>query len=317
VGAILVLSLASCGPGASENVSVGILNLVPDLDIVYNGFQASMTELGYTEGENITYVYNGATGNPADLAGAAQALVDAQVDLIFCITTPACMAAQQATAGTGMPVVFSAVTDPLAVGLVKDYAQPGGNVTGVTVGARNFVNEGRRLGWLVQTDPTIERVYIPYNPQDNIVAASLAAVSADAAGLGVELVLAEVRTSTEVQAALDAMPQDVDALFVFADVVVTADFQLLIDAAIGRGIPFATPNSIGPQQGALMSYGSDFTAIGSQAARLTDQVIKGTQPADLPVEVPEFFLIVNADTAGRIGLEIPEDVLKAADQVIR
>lgn len=314
---LLVSSLAACGPTESGPMTVGIVNLLPDLDSAVEGFKAGMAEIGYVEGEDITYVYPGATGNPAALAGAAQDLVAADVDLIFCVTTPACLAAQQATQDTDVAVVFSAVTDPVAAGLVEDLSRPGGNVTGITVGAKNAINEGRRLDWLVKVDPDINQIYIPYNPEDAVATVSLAAVEEVAATLGVELMGREARTAEEVQTALNAIPEDADAMFVFADQVVVADVAAVVDAALERDLPLSTPNSLGPQLGALMSYGSDLNAAGNQAARLADQILRGSSPDDLPVETPEFFLTLNLNTAEAIGLEIPDEVLRQADTIIR
>lgn len=314
---MLIGGLTACGSAEPGTMAVGIINLLPDLDSAVEGFEAGMAEIGYVEGEDVTYVYPGATGHPAALEGAAQDLMAAEVDLIFCVTTPACLAAQAATQGTDVAVVFSAVTDPVAAGLVADLSQPDGNATGITVGAQDAINEGRRLEWLLQVVPQTRRVYIPYNPEDAVATTSLATVEDVASTLEIELVLQEARTTDEVQAALDATPEDVDAMFVFADQVVVADVSAIVDTALERDLPLSTPNSLGPELGALMSYGSDLYAAGNQAARLADQILRGSNPDDLPVETPEFFLTLNLNTAEAIGLEIPDEVLRQADTIIR
>lgn len=313
---LLVGLLTACGPAEPEAITLGMINLLSDLDTAIEGFKVGMDERVDDE-QVIAYLYPGATGNPATLQSAAQDLVDADVNLIFCVTTPACLAAQRVAAEEDVPVVFSAVTDPAAAGLVESLTTPGGNVTGVTVGAKNAVNEGRRLEWLLQAVPSVERVYIPYNPDDAAVAVGLAAVQDVASKLEVELVLAEARTAEQVDAALDAIPQDVDAIFVFADQVVVADVTALVDVALEQELPLSTPNSLGPALGALMSYGSDLYASGQQAARLADQILRGTDPADLPVETPEFFLTINLATADAIGLDISNEILRQADTIIR
>jgi putative ABC transport system substrate-binding protein len=243
--------------------------------------------------------------------------MEANVDLIFCVTTPACLAAQRAIGETDVAVVFSAVTDPVAVGLVEDLTRPGGNLTGITVGAEDAINEGRRLDWLLKVAPRIESVYIPYNPDDAVSTVSLVAVQDVASTLGIELLLQEARTAEEVDAALNAIPEAADALFVFADQVVVADVAAVVNAALERDLPLSTPNSLGPQLGALMSYGSDLYTSGNQAARLADQILRGSDPDTLPVETPEFFLTLNLNTAEAIGLEISDQVLRQADTIIR
>ena len=106
-------------------------------------------------------------------------------------------------------------------------------------------------------------------------------------------------------------------MFVLADRVVVADVPQLVAAALTHDLPLSTPNPVGPALGALMSYGSDFYAVGKQAARLVEQIATGASAADLPVEAPEFFLTVNLATAQAIGLEIPDEILRQADTVIR
>jgi putative ABC transport system substrate-binding protein len=315
IWAIWSILLSAC-TGQPATKTIGVINLVPALDTAYQGFQEGMLAQGYSD-ENLKYIYPGAVGDPSKLDAAAQALINEDVDMIFCITTPACLAAKKATAEKEIPVVFVAVTDPVVVGLVQDYTQPGDNVTGVTVGARGATNEGRRLQLLVEMLPSPKRIYIPLNPDDSVVKASLPVVQEAAEALGVELVLQETRTPDEVKAALAAIPDDVDAMFVFADQVVTADLGGLVQAALDNQLPLSTPNTVGPQLGALMSFGSDFSATGKQAARICSLILKGTKPADVPVESPEFFLNINLKTAGLIGLEIPESVLRQAANVIR
>ncbi len=309
--------LSACNTAEDEQVTVGMLNLLPPLDVALDGFKAGMIEFGYVEADNINYIYDGATPDPSALADKAQALVEAEVDLIFCVTTPACLAAQAATAESEIPVVFVAVTDPLAVGLIEEYAQPGGNFTGVTTGARNFTNEGRRLEWLTTAVPDVQRIYLPHNPEDPTVTASLPVVEEAAGALGLELVLQEVRTPEEVVNALENIPDNVEAMFVLADQLVVADTPAVTSAASGHGLALSTPNSTGPQLGGLISYGSDFFASGSQSARLADLILRGADPAELPAETPEFFLVVNTQTAAAIALEISDEVLRQADTIIR
>ena len=187
----LCLPLTACiRPSAPKTYTIGVINVVPDLDDTLGGFKDGMTELGYIEGENITYLYEGATSDLDKLDSVAQGLVEADVDLILSITTPATQAAQRATVGTDTPVVFVPVTDPVGAGLVDSLRYPGGNITGVTFGAQ----EGRRLEWLMQVVPAIDQIYVPYNPRDRSAVLALETVSEAAAILDVELITREVST---------------------------------------------------------------------------------------------------------------------------
>jgi ABC-type uncharacterized transport system substrate-binding protein len=138
--------LFACGAREPEARAIGVVNLAPGLDDAVAGFKEGMAELGYVEGENVTYIYEGATNSIDTLDSVAQGLVEADVDLILSITTPATQAAQWATAGTEILVVFVPVTDPVGAGIVDSLRNPGGNITGVTFGTQ----EGRRLEWLIQ-----------------------------------------------------------------------------------------------------------------------------------------------------------------------
>ena len=155
------LLLVACGEN-QKTYTIGVVNPTSGLDDTVEGFKKGMAELGYIEGKNLTYIYEGAVNSIETLDPVAQRLVEANVDLILSITTPATQAAQRATADTDIPVVFVPVTDPVGAGLVESLRQPGGNMTGITFG----LQEGRRLEWLLQIVPTIKQIYIPHNPDD-------------------------------------------------------------------------------------------------------------------------------------------------------
>ncbi len=303
------LLLTACG-GDQKTYTIGVVNLTPDLGPVIEGFKEGMTELGYIEGENITYIYEGATGSIDTLDVVAQGLVAADVDLILSVTTPATQAAQRATAGTDIPVVFVPVNDPVRSGIVDSLRNPGGNITGVTIGAQ----EARRLGWLVQIVPTIEEIYIPYNPEDQSAVLSLETVSEAATTLGVELITREARNPEEITAVVKNIPEEADAIFFVPDSLLGSHFAEFAKLQLPTSV--ADPTNMKTFD-MLTSYGIEFTAAGKQAARLADQIFQGIKPADLPVETAEFYLAINLKTAEAIGLYIPDSILRQADIIIR
>jgi putative ABC transport system substrate-binding protein len=314
--ALLILAgllLAACQPTQPKTVTIGVVNLAPVLNPIFDGFKTGMTEMGYIEGEDVTYIYEGPVGSIDKLEPAIQSLLDSDVDLILSISTPATQAAQRVTAGTDMPVVFVPLTDPVAAGVVQSLSQPGGNITGVTFGA----SEARRLEWLLKTVPNVKRIYVPYNPDDESPVIALARVSEAASKLGVELVLREARNSDEITAAIEAIPDDVDAIFLLPDSLMVSRASDFVAATLDLNLPFAVPGDEEVEAGALISYSMNFHASGEQAARLADQILKGTKPADLPVETTEFFLVINLQTAEAIGLDIPDQILRQADTIIR
>jgi putative ABC transport system substrate-binding protein len=304
---IASLLLAACG---ERPKTIGVVNLPPGLDPIIEGFKEGMTELGYTEGENITYIYEGATKSIDILDSVAQGLVEADVDLILSVTTPATLAAQRATADTDIPVVFVPVNDPVGAGLVESLKQPGGNITGITFG----LQEGRRLKWLVQIAPTIEEIYIPYNPEDQSAVLGLETVSEAAMALGVELITREVRKPEEITAAVENIPEEADAIFLLADSLLGTHATEFVKLQLPTSA--ANPSDL-TDHGVLTSYGIDQTSAGKQAARLADQIFQGVKPADLPVEMAEFYLAINLKTAEAIGLDISDEILLQADIIIR
>jgi putative ABC transport system substrate-binding protein len=310
---VLSLLLAACGDD-QKTYTIGVINLSPSLDDIVEAFKEGMTELGYIESENVTYVYEGSVGVDK-LDEVAQSLVEADVDLILSLTTPATKAVQQATAGTNIPVVFIPVTDPVGAGIVDSLTNPGGNLTGVTYSTQ----EGQRLEWLLQVDPTIEQVYIVYNPQDQSPVLALEAVSETAAQLGVELITHEAGTPEEIAAAFENIPEEADAIFFLPDSVVNVRIADWLETATELKLPTSGSNtSLVVEDGALTSYGIDLTISARQeAARLADQILRGIKPGDLPVEMAEFYLAINLKTAEAIGLDIPDDILLQADIIVR
>jgi putative ABC transport system substrate-binding protein len=309
---VLGLLLMSCG-GDQKTYTIGVINIVPHLNNTLVGFKEGMAELGYVEGENVTYLYGGATTDMHRLDSVAQGLVEADVDLILSITTPPTQAAQRATDGTDISVVFVSVTDPVGVGLVDSLRQPGGNTTGVTFG----VQEERRLEWLVRIVPTIEQIYVPYNPQDQSPVLALEVLSEAATKLGVELITREVRNPEEIMPAIEHVPEEADAICFLPDSLISTRMSDLIIAAIELQLPTSGANTEIVKDGLLTSYGMEQISSGKQAARLADQIFQGIKPGDLPVETAEFYSAINLRTAEAIGLYISDEILLQADIIVR
>jgi putative ABC transport system substrate-binding protein len=314
VGVVLLgMMLTACGDETNRTYTIGVVNPSPNQENTIKGFKEGMTGLGYVEGENVTYIYNGPIG--ADkLDAEAQTLVEAKVDLILSITTPATKAAQKATTETDIAVVFIPVTDPVGAGVVASLTKPGGNTTGVT----SVTQEGKRLEWLLQVAPEIKQIYVVYNPEDSSPVLALNTVSETAAQLGVELLTREASTTEEAEAAFMNVPPEADAIFLLPGSLVNTRAADVYKIATELELPTSGPNIATVNVGALTAYGVDLAAAArQQAARLADQIFKGARPADLPVEIAEFYLVINMKTAQAIGLTIPDEVLRQADIIVR
>jgi putative ABC transport system substrate-binding protein len=309
---LVSLLLSGCaGFAKPKTYKIGVINLAPTLEDTLVGFKEGMTELGYIEGENLEYIYAGPAGSIDKLDGFAQELVNAKVDLIFSITTPATQAAQRATASNNIPVVFGVLTDPVGAGVVANLKQPGGNITGVTFGPQ----EAQRFAWLTKIVPSVKRVYIIYNSNDNSAKLAFGTATETAEKLGLEIVSREATNPDEIAAALTEIPEDVDALYLLPDSQTEAKLADILAAANSRHLPTSVANVDVVADGPLYSYAMKLAPAGKQAARLADQILKGIEPADLPVETTEFFLAINLKTAQAIGITIPESILSQADTI--
>jgi putative ABC transport system substrate-binding protein len=305
---------AACFNEKSRTYTVGVMNTLPMLDQILPGFKKGMREMGYIEGETIRYLYGGPITDVSKCSEAAQSLLAAKVDLILSISTSATRAVKQATAGTGLPMVFAVVTDPVGAGIVESMRQPGGNITGVASG----IAEARRLEWLVRIAPDIRQIYVPFNAKGKAPLLALKMVHNAAAKLGVKLITREAHDPETLIDAVRNIPADADAVFLLPAGFGGTGLLDMVTTASKRNLPLSAPSIRGVEEhDILTSFGIDQHLVGKQAARLTDQIFKGARPADLPVETAEFYLAVNLKTAKTIGLAIPDEILRQAHLIVR
>lgn len=291
-----------------KTYTIGVINFSLAAEPAYHGFRQAMTELGYREGRNIRYLYQGHLPDKDMLLTEARRLMAAKVDLIFAMTTPAALAAKKVTAGTAIPVVFGPVSNPVASGLVATLKEPGGNITGITFSQQ----EPKRLEFFKNTIPSIKRICFPYNSKDRSPTRNLQILTEVAAKLAVELVPIPLHTNTEIDAFLADFPPGFDAIYLPTDSLMASRISDFAALAIARKLPLATAHKEGVAAGGLLSYGFSTFTVGRQAAHLADQILRGTQPAHLPVEVTEFSPTINLATARKIGVTISDTILRQA-----
>ena len=310
------LLLTACGGATpAKTYRIGVVNYVPGLDQVVRGFTAQMAALGYEEGKNVTYLYHGILEPDAQvIEREVKHLQDQKVDLFLTLGTRPALVAKKALAGMAIPVVFAPVINPVGEGIVESLMRPGGNMTGVQDGDAL----PKALEWLHKIVPHATKVYVIYHPKDNVAHAAIKPLRDMAPSLGVELVLDEVHSLEEARAAIVTLSTEA-AIFV----VPTPSLEplsALIEVAVQHGIAVGASNHSylsSMKAGAVVTYAGSFPVMGQQAARLADQILKGTKPADLPVETAERFLHINLHTATAINLDIPDAILRQADTVIR
>ena len=274
-------------------------------------FVQRLRELGWNDGNNVVIAYRWAEARAASYAEIAAEFVQLNVDVIVSSGAAAVAAAKRAT--STIPVVFSVVNDPLGTGVVSSLARPGGNVTGLSL--QNPDLAGKRLELLREAVPRVRRLAILANGSNPGAARELNDVKSLLGRLNLEPVVREFAREDDIHAAIAQV--GADALYVCSDAVTIANRTGIAAAALASRLP--TMN--GPREfadaGGLMSYGANIPDLFRRAADYVDKILRGAKPSDLPVEQPtKFDLVVNLQTAKKLGLAVSPSLLARADEVI-
>jgi putative ABC transport system substrate-binding protein len=280
-----------------------------------HAFRDGLREHGWVEGQNIAIEYRWALGGVDRLPELAADLVRLQVEVIVATYTPAVVAVKQT--GTKLPVVFAAVSEPIEIGAVASLARPGGNFTGLTTINRELMP--KRLELLQEATPGLTRVGYLANPTYAVHQPQLQEMQAAARSLGMALHPFEVRDGSELERAFAGMAAaHVGAFIVQQDPLFIAHRRKIAELAAQSRLPGMYPGSFYTYDGGLISYGAHFEDLFRRAATYVDKILKGAQPAELPVERPrKFELVINLKTAKALGLTIPPTLLFQADEVIQ
>lgn len=293
--------------------TIAIVQLTEVDDATVAGFRDGMAARGYREGVDVVYANPGAVGSPDKLEEAIRKLLQKNPDLFLVSSTPATLAVKRLTeARRWPPVVFAPVNDPLGAGVVENLSHPGGHITGV----RLPTGDDLRMKWLLRIAPGVKRVYLPYSADDKSALVSLEKARQAAEMFGVTL-LPRALAQEDIATAAAAIPREADAVFLPRDSRIEARIEAFVAQAEKRRLPLSAPSLAQVRAGALFSYGYVHQDTGGQAARLADQIFKGTAPGDLPVEMAENQLAINLAAAGRIGIAVPDEILHQAEYLIR
>lgn len=316
---VLSLLVSGCGAQKPKVYRVGILTSNPSFAAIGDGFKSKMTELGYTENQNITYIVQNPSAEMADKQRLAKQLVDDKVDLIFAFPALESVAARDATQGTNTPVVFG-YAQVEGANLVKSVREPGGNITGVRYPGPELIS--RRLEILHEIVPQVKRVWIGYDKNNANVPPALEALRPTASSLGITLVEVPATTLEELKADLAARAKSadlgLDAILAMPDSLNTspAGTAMLTKFAAEHKVPMA--GGLASQaQGALFVNGTNLTNVGELAAPLADKILKGTPAGTIPVVTPEQELYINYKLAQELGVTVPQGLLNQAVQIIR
>ena len=277
-------------------------------------FREALRSLGYVEGSNISIDVRSAEGKLERMPELAAALINTDVDVILAVNTPGARAAIEAT--KTVPIVMTAIGDPVGLGLVTSMARPGGNVTGLSNMSGDLA--GKRLELLKEAVPAARRIAVMMHPDEPIVPIQVKDINATAARMGVELEIIPLRHAHELdrafQRALQWRAQGLLRLAGQATVIGPPTAEL----ALKHRMPSMLLLRQDVEAGALMSYFTDHPAMFRRAAAYVDKILKGSKAGELPVEQPSRFeFYVNLKTAKHIGLTMPPNLLARADKVIR
>jgi putative ABC transport system substrate-binding protein len=272
-----------------------------------------MREHGCIEDRTVTIEYRWAEGRGERFAEIAAEFVRLKVDVIVTAGTDAVIAVKKAT--SVIPIVFGTAGDPVANGLVASLARPGGNVTGLSNQSADI--SGKRLNLLREVVPSLRRLAIMANIASSIGVLEMREVQAAAQTLGLEVATLEIRRAEDIAPAMGALKGGADALYVVTEPLVNANRVQINTLALDARLPTLHGQKPYVEAGGLMSYGANIPDLFRRAADYVDKVLRGTKPADIPVEQPtKFDLVVNLKTAKALGLEVPPSLLARADEVI-
>lgn len=312
--ALLAVAVFGCAGQGKSQVKLGIIQIAehPSLDQARKGFLDVLRENGYKEGENLIVDYQNAQGDIPTANTIAQKFVSDRVDMVLAIATPAAQAMAAAT--KEIPILITAVTDPVAAELVQSMERPGTNVTGTT--DMNPVKE--QLDLFGRLKPGIKRVGVLYNSSETNSVVQVNLARSVAPELGLTLVEKVVTNSSEVRQAAESLVNQVDGIYVPTDNTVVSALPSVISVCEEHDIPLIVGEADSVERGGLATYGIDYYKLGRQTGEMALKILKeGAKPAEMPVESQkEYTLTINLKAAQAMGVEVPEDLLAKA-QVIQ
>lgn len=317
--ALLVLAGCSGGGGGGaggdgpDSIKVGISQFVqhPALDAATAGFKEALTDAGYVEGENVEYDVQNAQGEVPNANTIATTFAGGSYDVVLAVATPSAQAAAQAI--TNVPVLFTAVTDPVEAGLVDANDAPGANITGTS----DINPVADQLKLLTEIDPDAKKVGIVYSSGEVNSEVQVKLAKEAAEGLGLTISEATVSNASDIQQATNSLG-DVDAIYVPTDNVVVAGLAALVQIAEQKDIVVIGAEAGTVEGGAVATVGIDYHKLGHQTGEMAVRILtEDADPATMPVETSkEFELVINPGAAKRMGIEIPKAVTDRADRTI-
>jgi putative ABC transport system substrate-binding protein len=316
VGGVTVWPVAAQAQRAGKFWRIGMLDTATrelnstNVDV----FLGSLRELGYVEGQNLIVDYRSAGGRDERLPDLVAQLIRLNPDVIVLRGTPEVLAVSKAT--RTIPVVMSAVADPVGLGVASSLSHPGGNVTGMSSLTSRL--ETKRTGLLKELVPGMKRMAMLGDFRNSAVDSVWDETQIAARSLGIEAVKFDVRRAGDVSRAFDVVVRErIEAISVTADGTTRSNRQLIIDLAAMNRLPAISAAREYADDGGLMAYGTNYAELYRRATSFVDRIFKGAKPAELPIEqTTRFELVINLKTAKALGIDVPPTLLATANEVI-
>ena len=305
----LLLTLPSCGFSAEPSPTVALTQIVehPSLDAARRGILDELAAAGFAPGRNLTVDYQNAQGNPVTAAQIARQFVGAQPTVIVAIATPSAQAVAAAT--RAIPIVFCAVSDPIAAKLVKNLDHPGGNVTGT----RDFPPLAEQLDLIRELSPAARTLGVIYNPGETNSVAMIDSLKPLASSKGFQLVEAAAPKSGDVLSAARQLTGKVDAIYIPLDNTVVSALEAVIKVGREARIPVYSADTDSVKRGTVAALGFDYYDVGRQTGQQVVQVLRGAKPGAIPVEnIKKLSLFLNPQAAAAMGVTVPDAVRQRA-----
>ncbi|MFL1404942.1 ABC transporter substrate-binding protein [Marinobacter sp. M1N3S26] len=305
--------LAQAEDGKEDGKTVAITQIVehPALDAVHEGVKDELAARGYEEGSNLSLMHESAQGNTAIAAQIARKFAGEQPDVIVAIATPS--AQTMAAATRNLPVVFSAVTDPVGAKLVDSLEAPGGNITGVS----DMLPIDRHLDMVQRVVPDAKRIGTVYNPGEANAVALVELLEERLEARGLTLEKAAATKTSEVLGAARSLAGKADAIYLTTDNTVISAAEAVVSVGERAQIPVFAADTATVERGAVAAMGFDYYDLGRQTGAMVARILEGASPADIPVEtVDKLDLFVNPGAAEKMGITLDDDLISEATEVI-
>lgn len=319
IALMLLVAMVGCSSrtdtttSADEKVNLGIIQIVehPSLDAARNGFLDALKDNGYVVNKNLVVDYQNAQGDQGNLQTIARKLVQDKNDLVLAVATPSAIAMANET--TELPVLITAVTDPVSAKLVKSNDKPETNITGT-----NDLNPVKdQLQLIKDIVPKAKKIGIIYNASEINSQIQVDIADKAAPELGLDLVKVTVTASSEVMQAAQSLAGRVDAIYLPTDNMVISSVSAVIKVAEDNKIPLVTGEADSVENGALATVGIDYYQLGRTTGEMAVRILKGDKPQDMAIESQEGSnLIINLKAAERMGVAIPDDIKDKAQKLI-